>query len=361
MRTTVRIPRWARARALIALVALVPLFWPLAACCEFSGPRYHGRRTAHFDGTRFHNPLPGVAPGPLEVMRWRLSRHPGAWPDHLANQPQPPPPERVGQGEVRVTMINHATTLIQLDGINVLTDPLWGEVAGPTDFLGRQRHREPGLRLEDLPPIDAVLISHDHYDHLDIPALVRIAARHHPRILAGLGQGKLLAAYGIHGVTELDWWQWAAVGRTKIWGVPARHGCRRGACDDNARLWLGYVLRSKAGDVYFAGDTGQGPHLQQIADRFGPPRLALLPISPGTPRALFAAVHFDAADAVAAARVLRAREVVPIHFGTFSQGDEGAGEAEGTLRRALEAPGSPPFHVLQNGETFTSSPAAGVS
>jgi L-ascorbate metabolism protein UlaG (beta-lactamase superfamily) len=329
-----------------------------AGCCEFSGPRWHGRVSDHFDGQHFHNQVPGATRF-RELVRWRTHRIPGKWPAFEDVPPAPPPPRRVGRGELRVTFVNHATVLIQMDGVNILTDPIWGEVAGPVPYLARARHRPPGLRFEDLPPIDVVLISHDHYDHMDIPTLRRLQIEHRPRIVVGLGQPALLASFGIHGATQLDWWQWTPVKGLRIWGVPARHNCRRGGCDADTRLWLGFVLRSPAGDVYFAGDTGYGPHFQQIADRFGPPRLALLPIAPGLPRALFAKFHLDAHDAVVAAAALRARTSIPIHFGTFAQGDEADGEAEAKLRS--EAPrGS--WVILHNGESWaTSSPAAGGS
>jgi L-ascorbate metabolism protein UlaG (beta-lactamase superfamily) len=261
-------------------------------------------------------------------------------------------------------MVNHATVLIQIDGVNLITDPIWGDIAGPVPWLGRNRRRPPGLRFEDLPPIDAVLISHDHYDHLDLATLQRLETAHHPVFLAGLGQAGLLRTVGLGHVVELDWWQWAPVAGLRIGGVPARHDCRRGGCDGNARLWMGFLVRSPAGDVYFAGDTGYGPHFQRIVDRFGPPRLALLPISPGRPHHLFGPVHMDAGDAARAAGVLRARHRVPIHFGTFAQGDEADGEAERKLGEALPG-GSPRFTVLHNGESWeaavTSSPAAGGS
>ena len=331
----------------------------LAGCCELSGAHWHGRKTDHFDGLRFHNtPIPGTAPDAMKVISWRMDREPGPWPKFVDVKPAPPPPARVDG--LRITFVNHATVLVQIAGFNVLTDPIWGDVAGPVRLLGRRRHRPPGLRLEDLPPIDVVLISHDHYDHLDVETLSRIAERHHPRIVAGLGMASYLAAHGVQGVTDLDWWQWTSPARgLKIYGVPARHDCRRGPCDHDARLWLGFVIRTPKGDVYFAGDTGYGPHLQAIADRFGPPLVALLPISPGTPRDLFAPVHMDAHEAVIAAKVLRARTSIPIHFGTFSQGDEGDGEAERKLRSEM---GAAPFVILHNGESWsTSSPAAGGS
>lgn len=340
-----------RVRAfLIALLA--------AGCCEFSGPRWRGHPTDHFDGEQFHNQVPGE-PRFSDLISWRTSRLPGRWPAFVDLPPAPRPPYRVGAGELRVTFVNHATVLIQMDGVNILTDPIWGEIAGPVPYIARERHRPPGLRFEDLPPVDLVLISHDHYDHMDIPTLQRLQAAHHPRIVAGLGQAALLRSFGVEHVTELDWWQWTPAAGLRVWGVPARHNCRRGGCDGNARLWLGFVLRSAAGDVYFAGDTGYGPHFQEIADRFGAPRLALLPIAPGLPRALFAPVHMDARDAVIAARTLRARTSIPIHFGTFRQGDEADGEAEAKLRAQQPLRG---WVILHNGESWpTSSPAAGGS
>lgn len=328
----------------------------LTACCEFSGPRWHGRKSDHFDGERFHNQLPGAAPGFWTIVEWRLHRHQGPWPDFVDAPPAPAPPRRVDG--LRITLVNHSTVLIQLGGFNVLTDPIWEDIAGPLSYLGRRRHRTPGLRLEDLPPIDVVLISHDHYDHLDVGTLGKIARKDHPRIVAGLGMAALLAQNDIHGVTDLDWWQWVAPRPgLKIHAVPARHGCRRGPCDDDARLWVGFVISTRQGDVYFAGDTGYGPHLQAIADRFGPPLVALLPIAPGIPRPLFAAVHMDAHEAVLAAKLLKARTNIPIHFGTFSQGDEGDGDAERKLRAEMDRT----WVVLHNGDAFTNSPAAGGS
>ncbi len=332
-----------------------------AGCwCQFSGPRWHGPITDHFDGETFHNQVPGDT-ALRDIARWARRRVPGKWPAFVDVPPAPRPPERVGIGELRITFVNHATVLVQMDGVNLLTDPIWGEAAGPVPYIARKRRRPPGLRFEDLPPIDAVLISHDHYDHMDLPTLQRLVDAHHPRILAGLGQGALLASFGITSVTELDWWQWTGVNGLRVWAVPARHTCRRGACDRNGRLWLGFVVRSPSGSVYFAGDTGYGPQFQEIAERFGPTRLALLPIAPGLPRKLFGPVHMDAHDAAIAARTLRAEVSIPIHFGTFAQGDEADGEAEAKLREALREPGSPRFVILPNGGSFTSSPAAGGS
>src|SRR5262249_32374809 len=144
---------------------------------------------------------------------------------------------------------------------------------------GPRRRRPPGLRFEDLPPIDAVLISHNHYDHLDVPTLKRLAATHEPRFVVSLGNRQLLAAHGIVSAEELDWWQTVEVGNdVRVTAVPAQHFSARGVRDRNRTLWCGYVLQGQSGTIYYAGDTGWSPHFQGIRDRFGPPRLALIPI-----------------------------------------------------------------------------------
>ena len=333
----------------LALLVLAQLC--CAGCCEFSGPRWHGRRSDHFDGRRFHNQVEHEVP-PALFVRWAATRKRGAWSEHLDAGPGPPPPARVGDGELRVTWVNHATVLIQVDGVNLLTDPIWGDVAGPLFYAGSHRRHAPGLRLQDLPPIDVVLLSHDHYDHLDIGTLQSLAAAHHPVIVAGLGQRALLRSYGLTNVRELDWGSKLHLGTARgvvIAGVPARHGCMRGLCDRDTTLWLGYVLLTRHGNVYFAGDTGYGPHFQQIGDRYGPLRLALLPIAPAKPRELFAPVHIDAAEAVRAAIVLRAQESLAIHFGTFAQGDDAETEPVDALAAALREHPEVDFRVPEFG------------
>lgn len=336
---------------------LLALLLSTAGCCEFSSPRYHGRRTDHFDGARFHNFIDVSVPA-SEYIDWALHRQRGAWTSQLDAPPGPPPPRRVGDGELRVTWVNHATVLLQLDGLNILTDPIWGDVAGPVHFAGSHRRHSPGLRLEDLPPIDVVLLSHDHYDHMDLPTLRLIESAHHPMVVAGLGQRALLKANGLRNVIELDWGRKLHLAHNKlvIVGVPARHGCRRGLCDQDTSLWLGFVILSHAGNLYFAGDTGYGPHLQQIGDRYGPFRLALLPIAPSKPRALFAAVHMDAAEAVRAAQVTRAAQSLAIHFGTFAQGDDAENEPVESLEKSLQAAPGVQFRVPRFGEGWDVPP-----
>ncbi|MES1172613.1 MAG: MBL fold metallo-hydrolase, partial [Bacteroidota bacterium] len=307
-----------------------------------SGPGHGGPASDHFDGKTFHN-LKDAPHGTLAAfLKWQLTRAQGPWSERPLS-PLPPPPKRVARGELRVTFVNHATVLVQMDGMNLLTDPIWSERASPVSFVGPRRRHEPGIRFEDLPPIDVVTVSHAHYDHLDVPTLVRLAAAHHPRFFVGLGVGVLLRRAGIDSVTELDWWQseplTGAAASVRIAGVPAQHFSNRGLFDRDTTLWLGYVLQGPAGVVYFAGDTGNGPHFAEIRRRFGPPRLAILPIGAYRPIWFMGPIHISPAEAVAAQEILGANTALGMHFGTFPLADDGQDEPVRDLNTALVAAG----------------------
>lgn len=324
----------------------------LTACVRLDSPGHRGPPGAHFDGERFHNQAPVPEAGLPRFLRWQSTRRPGPWTDDAEAPPGPPPPRRVADGRLRVTWINHATALVQMDGVNVLTDPIWSDRCSPVGWAGPERARPPGLRFEDLPPIDLVLISHNHYDHLDLPTLRRLAARDRPVILAGLGTRALLEAEGVPRSADLDWWQGADHGPLRITAVPAQHFSGRGLGDRDRTLWAGFVVQGPAGTVYFAGDTGWGPHFAQIAARFGPPRLALLPIGAYRPRWFMAPMHIDPEEAVRAHRLLGARTSVGIHWGTFPLADDGQHEPLRDLALARSRHGVPPtaFRALGFGE-----------
>jgi L-ascorbate metabolism protein UlaG (beta-lactamase superfamily) len=315
--------------------------------------RYRGPASDHFDGRRFHN-LDNVPHGGLlAFLRWRLGRllgGVGAWPRWIDTPPGPLPPEEVGGAGLRVTFVNHSTTLLQTAGRNVLTDPIWSERASPCSWAGPRRHRPPGLRFEDLPPIDLVLLSHNHYDHLDLPTLWRLRRQHSPRFVVPLGVGALLADFDIGPVTEMDWRQEESLpGDISVACVPAQHFSGRGLRDRDATLWCGYVLRGPAGTVYYAGDTGFGRHFKEIAARHGAPRLALLPIGGFLPSWFMGPVHMSPEEAVRAHQLLRARTSVAIHFGTFALADDGEAAPVDGLRAALPEGGND-FWILAPGE-----------
>ena len=325
----------------------------LAGCCVFSGPRYTGPTSDHFNGERFLNQSGARAQGFSAIFKWARTRKPGPWREQLDAPYGPPPPRRVGLGELRVTFVNHATTLLQFDGLNVLTDPIWSDRCSPLSFAGPKRFRPPGLRFEDLPPIDAVVLSHNHYDHMDLPTLKRLEAAWHPRFFTGMGNRALLEKAGLSRVAELDWWQALPLSPgVTVSSVPAQHFSNRGLCDQDATLWTGYVFTGPAGPIYFAGDTGYGPHFRQIRERFGPVRLALLPIGAYKPEWFMAPVHVSPAEAVRAHRDLQAQTSAAIHFGTFALGDDGQEEPPRALAEALSqsGPDTSPFWVLGFGE-----------
>jgi L-ascorbate metabolism protein UlaG (beta-lactamase superfamily) len=326
----------------------------LAGCTLYSTRPYRGPKSDHFDGEEFFNPhLTGEdSRGFFDLLAWIFTRDRGEWPERFHAEPGPRPPLRVGRGELRITFVNHATVLIQMDGINVLTDPVWSDVVGPTSFTGVERVRPPGIRFDDLPPIDLVLISHNHYDHCDLPTLSRLQERFAPRIAAGLGTASFLGAHGIRNARDFDWWSSVRVARDVVLtSVPVQHFSRRGVFDGDTMLWSGFVVEGPSGRVYFSGDTGYGPHFAQAAERLGPMRVALLPIGAYRPRWFMAPVHIDPEQAVKAHRDLRARTSVGIHFGTFRQADDGFTEPVEDLQKALLEAGLPEddFIVLPEG------------
>ena len=321
--------------------------------CGLSGPHYQSNVSKHFDGERFHNLKPLQHGGLGDLLRWMLHREPGPWREWTDAPPGPPPPLRITNGRLRVTFVNHSTVLVQMDGLNMLTDPIWSDRASPFSWAGPQRVRPPGIRFEDLPPIHVVMVSHNHYDHLDLPTLKRLASKYRPKFFVGLGNAALLQAAGITNVQELDWWQSMELTEgVRITSTPGQHFSARGLCDRDATLWAGYVVQGTAGTVYFAGDTGYGPHFAQIREKFGPLRLAILPIGAFRPAWFMSRVHLSPQDAVQSHHALNASTSLAIHYGTFRLGDDGQNEPVETLTQTIKDHDKPAPHfwVLGFGE-----------
>ncbi|MDD5762016.1 MAG: MBL fold metallo-hydrolase, partial [bacterium] len=245
--------------------------------------------------------------------------------------------------------------LIQVDGVNILTDPIWSERSSAITWAGPKRVRAPGVRIQDLPRLDIILISHDHYDHLDIASLRQLTVNHAPKIMAGLGVGKLLTSEGFDNVVEMDWWEEHAPmpGGLKVVFVPARHNSGRGLFDKNRTLWGGFVIQSSGGNIYVAGDTAYGEFLDRIKGKFGGFRLALLPIGHYEPRWMMQTHHMNPDDAVKLHKHMNVRQSVGIHFGTFGgHNDEEVDAHEKDLQAALKRYGvsGDEFRVLGFGE-----------
>jgi len=216
-----------------------------------------------------------------------------------------------------VTWVGHSTLLVQLDGVNFLTDPTWSLRLGPwSGTVGVRRFTPPGIAFADLPPIDFVLISHDHYDHLDEATVRRLARAFNPRFVVPLGIKTWLADRGITNVSELDWGDSITVKGLTIVCAPAQHGSGRALVDSGQRLWASWVVMGSK-RFYFGGDTGYSPHLAMIGEAFGPFDLAALPIGSYTPRAIARPVHMSPEEALQASRDLRSARFIGIHWGTF--------------------------------------------
>jgi N-acyl-phosphatidylethanolamine-hydrolysing phospholipase D len=265
---------------------------------------------------------------------------------------------RAPAAQLRITWVGHASLLLQLGGLNVLTDPMWSERASPVSFAGPRRWVAPGIAFEDLPPLDVVLQSHNHYDHLD-DQTVRRLARAHPkaRWVVSLGLASFVQRRGAPAgaVVELDWWQERTIESLRIAATPALHFSSRGVGDRGDTLWCGFALQVGGRRVFFAGDTGYHPEFAAIGERYGPFDVALLPIGAYEPRWFMRYLHMNPEEAVAAFRALHARIMVPIHWGTFKLTDEAMDEPPVRARAAWDAAGLPRdgYRQLAHGETLT--------
>jgi L-ascorbate metabolism protein UlaG (beta-lactamase superfamily) len=266
-----------------------------------------------------------------------LEREAPAWPESLVVEKVLPRPV-TDSLQLRVTWVGHSTVLVQGSGWAVLTDPMWSERSSPVGWAGPRRSVAPGVGLDSLPPLTAILLSHNHYDHLDLPTLRRLARLGQVPVFAPLGVGELVRDAGFHQVHEMDWWQSRPVGTgLEVVCVPARHGSGRGIFDQGRTLWAGFALKTPQGQVLFLGDTGYGPHLREIGDRLGPFRAALIPIGAYVPRDVMREVHMEPAEALQAAVDTRTQWWLPIHWGTFPLADDRMEQPMEDLHAALEA------------------------
>jgi len=277
----------------------------------------------HYDGAHFFNPEPtirqsgGQNRGFATILRTRLRKDPefwSAWPKYVENnsfpKPDGPPPT--------ATFIGHSSFLVRLPGLTLLTDPVFSARCSPTQFVGPKRVRAPGMALRDLPEIHLILLSHNHYDHMDLISL-RHLRRRFPgaRIVTTLGNAAYLAKKRLPGAQELDWWQSTTIGEARITATPARHFAARWLNDRNETLWAGFMVEHQGIKLYFAGDTGYTKFFAEIRTRLGAPDLALLPIGAYEPRWFMSPVHMNPADAVQAFADLGAKRAIGMHFGTF--------------------------------------------
>ena len=311
---------------------------------------YRGPPSDHFDGEHFFNPEDRVAP-PLApragfVGRWLAGTGQAAWPDRVAVRPTRPP-ARVAGKRMLVTWIGHSTVLVQSAGLNILTDPIWSERASPFSFAGPRRVRAPGIRFDDLPKIDLVLLSHDHYDHMDLATLKQLWDRDRPQIVTSLGNDSILKGRGIAS-RAADWGQVVHVpGGPDVVVERVHHWGSRWGVDRNRALWSGFTVRLAGGNIFFAGDTGwAGGGWADAAAKHGPFRLAILPIGAYLPTDVMQPNHMNPDESLAAFQRLNPGMAIGVHWGTFRLTFEDIGDPPRRLAAALKTKGIAPNRFL---------------
>ena len=321
---------------------------------------YSGPISDHFDGVRFFDP-DGVPPKSLrDVLRWQFGsrRQRAIWPSWAPSPHADQPPPRVTGDKVRLSFVGHASWLIQVSGLNILVDPVWSARVSPFSFAGPKRRNDPGIAFEALPNIDVVLVSHGHYDHLDVPTLSRLAATFAPRVVTPLGNdiAMRLADPAIR-AEAFDWHDRVELGNgLNVTLVATRHWSARGMFDRNRALWASFVLETPIGKIYIVGDSGygEGAHFRRVGEAHGPIRLALLPIGAYEPRWFMRDQHMNPEDAVKALGDCGATQALAHHHFTFQLTDEAMDAPAIALGEALDAAKIPreKFAVLKPGQVF---------
>lgn len=301
---------------------------------------YKGAVSDHYDGKTFSNYTENHHRGIMEFLEWRLFSKRAVWPQHMDNKSEDIPPLKVEGSNIRVSMIGHATLLIQTQGLNFITDPVYSERAGPFDIMGPIRVLEPGVKFDNLPKIDAILLSHNHYEHMDTATLKRIVERDQAPIITPLGNDVILRRQGINtSIYTMDWNQIHSITpEVNIILTPAEHWSSRYGLDKNRALWGGFIVQAPGGNVYFAGDTGYGDGgiFRSIKERYGTPKIAILPIGAYEPRWFMKIVHLNPKDAVLAFIDLGKPKTLGMHFGVFQLTDEAYDSPVQELNKALD-------------------------
>lgn len=322
-------------KALRGFLCMGILTFLLGGC----GHSYQGLVSNHFDGQRFFNPGKPLNKSFGAFLSWRMTAERGYWPEYSELLTYDQPPERVYGDLLRVSWVGHATVLIQTQGLNILTDPVWGERASPVTWYGPRRVHPPGIAFQDLPPIDVVLVSHNHYDHLNLTTLARLVQRHQPRIIVPLGNDGLFAGHDPAITAEaFDWGAKVLLSKdVAVHLEPMHHWSARGIFDHNKALWAAFVITTPGGNIYFVGDSGygKGDYFRAAKEKFRKFRLAILPIGDYEPRWFMAYGHMAPEECALAFEDLGSPFVLPMHHSTFPLADTGYAQPLADLRRAI--------------------------
>lgn len=336
------LPRSPNKRAALKVLAPFPFILAARSSLRLHSP-HHAKPQAHHTPQGFCNPAPDF----VEARGWQFALWILRRALHLFFRPEPVVIPRIdndgswlrtSHGHDTLTWIGHATCLLQMEGTTILTDPVWARRAGPFTHLGSVRVSDPGLKLEDLPDVDMVVISHNHYDHLDRDAIMRLAARNSRTVFCvPLGLADWMRERGASVVREFDWWDEAVIDGLTVTCTPAQHFSGRGLADRNRTLWAAWSIKGKKKSVFFGGDSGYARFYKEIGQRLGPFDLAVLPIGAYAPRHLMRPIHMDPAEAVQASLDLEAHAMLGTHWGTFQLSDERADDPPKKMEEAVRS------------------------
>ena len=319
--------------------------------CSTSGSHY--KISDHYNGKIFFNPGDNDPPKSFfTVLKWKFTSTVTEWPKSI-EPPYPTATPDLTSEKLVVTFINHASFLIQVNGLNILTDPIWSKRASPFSFAGPARVHSPGINFENLPKIDVVVISHNHYDHMDSETIKNLQNKFAPKFIVPLANGEKMKSFGAKNVIEMDWWDMLPLSADiKITLTPAKHWSSRSLTDKREALWASFYIESKNDKIYFAGDTGYGPHFSEIRKRLGAPSLSLLPIGAYEPRWFMKDMHMNPEEAVLAHLDLESQLSIGMHFGTFQLTDEGIDTPEKDLSMAIDKLKVNNFKVIKPGNSL---------
>ncbi|MBR0557696.1 MBL fold metallo-hydrolase [Ciceribacter sp. L1K23] len=349
----------------LSLGAVATIAAGVTARTAFAGNRYYtGPVSDHFNGTHFFNPGGEEPRGPFDLLRWKFGGDSKDWPDTYPSPfPSAFPETRLDGGRLVVTMVGHASMLIQAGNLNILTDPVWSERASPVTFAGPKRVNPPGIAMADLPPIDIVIVTHNHYDHLDLATLYTLQSRDRPHFITPLGNDTIIRAEVPDArITAVDWADRIEIAPgVAIHCEPCHHWSARGLGDRRMALWAAFVIETPAGKIYHIGDTGfaEGKHYAAAREKHGGFRLAILPVGAYEPRWFMKGQHQNPEEAVEGFRLAGAAYAIGHHWGTVKLTDEAIDEPVIALNKALDERGiaRDRFRPMRPGEVFEVPPA----
>jgi L-ascorbate metabolism protein UlaG (beta-lactamase superfamily) len=279
----------------------------------------------HYDQKRFYNQDVDILPKSLsEVLKWKLTSQSHQWPEAVVGQ-KDQPPSNVANSHIRISSVGHATFLLQFENQNILTDPVWSQRASPLKWAGPKRVTPPGIDFDKLPKIDIVLISHNHYDHLDVDTIKKLWSHSRPIFIVPLGNQRLIKkALPEATVYDLDWYEQKQIGSLVVHAIPSQHWSSRTVIDVNQNLWAGFIVESKQAQICFIGDSGYSQKMfREIGDKFNNIVFAIVPIGSYEPRWFMKPVHMNPHEALLAYQDMRAKFFIPSHFAVFKLSDEG--------------------------------------